>query len=105
MLLTSETESFGLSALEAMACEVPVIASNVGGLPEVIADGESGYLAEVGDIEGMAKYAIKILSSDNLQRKMGQFARQIAIEKFSTEKIMPLYLSYYEQILEKAKNK
>ncbi len=105
LLLTSETESFGLSALEAMACEVPVIASNVGGLPEVIADGESGYLAEVGDIEGMAKYAIKILSSDNLQRKMGQFARQIAIEKFSTEKIMPLYLSYYDRILEKAKNK
>lgn len=105
LLLTSETESFGLSALEAMACEVPVIASNVGGLPEVIADGESGYLAEVGDIEGMAKYAIKILSSDNLQRKMGQFARQIAIEKFSTEKIMPLYLDYYDQILEKAKNR
>jgi glycosyltransferase involved in cell wall biosynthesis len=88
-----------------MACEVPVIASNVGGLPEVVADGESGYLAEVGDIEGMAKYATKILSSDNLQRKMGQFARQIAIEKFSTEKIMPLYLDYYDQIIEKAKNK
>ncbi|MBI4855038.1 MAG: N-acetyl-alpha-D-glucosaminyl L-malate synthase BshA [Acidobacteria bacterium] len=102
LLLTSETESFGLSALEAMACEVPVIASNVGGLPEVVADGESGYLAEVGDIEGMAKYAIKILSSDNLQRKMGQFARQIAIENFSTEKIMPLYLDYYNKILEKA---
>lgn len=105
LLLTSETESFGLSALEAMACEVPVIASNVGGLPEVIADGESGYLAEVGDIEGMSKYAIKILSSDNLQRKMGSFARQTAIEKYSTDKIMPLYLAYYERILEKAKNK
>lgn len=105
LLLTSETESFGLSALEAMACEVPVIASNVGGLPEVVADGENGYLAEVGDIEGMAKYAIKILSSDSLQRKMGSFARQIAIENFSTEKIMPLYLSYYDRILEKAKSK
>lgn len=99
LLLPSETESFGLSALEAMACEVPVIASNVGGLPEVVVDGETGYLAEVGDVETMAKYAVKILSSDTLQRKMGQFARQTAIEKFSTEKIIPLYINYYERII------
>ncbi|MEW6731337.1 MAG: N-acetyl-alpha-D-glucosaminyl L-malate synthase BshA [Acidobacteriota bacterium] len=99
LLLPSETESFGLAALEAMACEVPVIASNVGGLPEVVVDGETGYLAEVGDLETMAKYAAKILASDTLQRKMGTFARQIAIEKFSTEKIIPLYIEYYQQIL------
>ncbi len=105
LLLTSETESFGLSALEAMACEVPVIASNVGGIPEVVADGESGYLAEVGDIETMAKYASKILSSDNLQRKMGQFGRHLAVEKFSTEKIIPMYLEYYDQMIEKSKRK
>jgi len=105
LLLPSETESFGLSALEAMACEVPVIASNVGGLPEVVVDGETGYLAEVGDIEGMAKYATKILSSDNLQRKMGRLGRQIAVENFSTEKIIPIYMEYYDQIIEKAKKK
>lgn len=99
LLLPSETESFGLSALEAMACEVPVIASNCGGLPEVVVDGETGYLAEVGDVESMAKYAIKILSSDNLQKKMASFARQTAIEKFSTDKIIPIYLNYYEEIL------
>lgn len=101
-LLPSETESFGLSALEAMACEVPVIASNVGGLPEVVVDGETGYLAEVGDIEGMAKYAAKILSSDNLQRKMGAFGRQMAIENFSVDKIVPLYINFYEKMLAKA---
>lgn len=99
LLLPSETESFGLSALEAMACEVPVIASNVGGLPEVVVDGETGYLAEVGDVESMAKYSSKILSSDNLQKKMGSFARQTAIEKFSTDKIIPMYVKYYEEIL------
>jgi L-malate glycosyltransferase len=99
LLLPSETESFGLAALEAMACEVPVIASNVGGLPEVIADGETGYLAEVGDVETMAKYGVKILSSDTLQRKMGNFGRQVAIEKFSTDKIIPMYIKYYENII------
>lgn len=103
-ILPSETESFGLSALEGMACEVPVVASNVGGLPEVVVDGETGYLAEVGDVESMAKYAVKILSSDTLQRKMGTFARQIAIEKFSTEKVIPLYIDYYEKILNAKKN-
>lgn len=99
LLLPSETESFGLSALEAMACEVPVIASNVGGLPEVVVDGETGYLAEVGDVESMAKYSIKILSSDTLQKKMGSFARQTAVEKFSTDKIIPMYINFYEEIL------
>ncbi|MCS6883910.1 MAG: N-acetyl-alpha-D-glucosaminyl L-malate synthase BshA [Acidobacteriota bacterium] len=99
LLLPSETESFGLSALEAMACEVPVIASNVGGLPEVVVDGETGYLAEVGDVETMAKYAVKILTSDNLHKKMSHFAREIAIEKFSTDKIIPMYLDYYEEVL------
>jgi L-malate glycosyltransferase len=98
-LLTSETESFGLSALEAMACEVPVIASNVGGLPEVVIDGESGYLAEVGDIETMAKYAAKILSSSTLAQKMGKFGRQTAIDHFSTDKIIPQYVQYYERVI------
>jgi N-acetyl-alpha-D-glucosaminyl L-malate synthase BshA len=99
LLLPSETESFGLSALEAMACETPVIASNVGGLPEVVVDGESGYLAEVGDVETMAKYAVKILTSDKLERKMGLFARQTAIDKFDIDKVMPMYLNYYDRIL------
>ncbi|MBX7218958.1 MAG: N-acetyl-alpha-D-glucosaminyl L-malate synthase BshA [Blastocatellia bacterium] len=101
LLLPSETESFGLSALEAMACEVPVVASHVGGLPEVVSDGETGYLADVGDVEAMAKYALKILSSESLRKKMGQAARQAAVERFSTDAMIPLYEAYYRRVIEK----
>jgi len=70
MLLPSELESFGLAALEAMACEVPTIATNVGGLPEVIDDGKTGFLAPVGDVEAMSKFAIEILSDEKRLREM-----------------------------------
>ncbi|MBI4747624.1 MAG: N-acetyl-alpha-D-glucosaminyl L-malate synthase BshA [Acidobacteria bacterium] len=102
LLLPSETESFGLSALEAMACEVPVVASHVGGLPEVVIDGETGYLADVGDIEAMAKYVQKILTSESLGKKMGALGRQVAIERYSAASIIPHYEAYYQKVLDRA---
>lgn len=99
LLLPSETESFGLAALEAMACEVPVIVSNVGGLPEVVEQGETGYLCEVGDIDCMARIAIEILSNNDLGRKMGRRGREVALDRFASERIIPLYEAYYQQVL------
>src|SRR5262245_681734 len=75
MLVPSEMESFGLAALEGMACEVPAVATSVGGVPEVIEHGRSGFLAPVGDVENMAKYAIEILSDETKLREMGVAAR------------------------------
>src|SRR4029434_3279442 len=80
LLLPSEQESFGLAALEAMACEVPVIASRVGGLPEVVTDGETGYLSPVGDVDKMAADAARLLSDEKLRKEMGQRAREAAIK-------------------------
>jgi len=99
LLLPSQTESFGLVALEAMACEVPVVASRVGGVPEVVVEGETGYFAQVGDVETMADHALKILASDELQRRLGQRGREIAIARFHTDKVIPLYLEFYDEIL------
>ena len=79
LLLPSEQESFGLAALEAMACEVPVIASRVGGVPEVVTDGETGFLSEVGDVEKMANDAARLLSDPELRREMGKRARESAV--------------------------
>src|ERR671939_36221 len=85
LLLPSEQESFGLAALEALACEVPVIASRVGGLPEVVDDGDTGCLAEVGDIEKMSDCAARLLSSADLRREVGRRARESAISRYSTD--------------------
>lgn len=101
LLLPSETESFGLAALEAMACEVPVIVSNVGGMPEVVEQGETGYLCEVGDIDCMAKIAIELLSNSQKSERMGKRGRELAIERFASERVIPLYEEYYERILAK----
>lgn len=101
LLLPSELESFGLVALEAMSCEVPVIATNVGGLPEVIVHGETGFLANLGDVNTMADYAMEIIQNPELGRKMGQEGRKHAVEVFGQDKIVPLYESYYKQILAK----
>lgn len=98
-MLTSETESFGMAALEAMASEVPVIATLAGGLPEVIEDGVTGYLLPVGDIDGMAERAIEILSNDELRSRLGKAGRTVAIEKFDEAKIVPLYRELYEKII------
>ncbi|MBX3164713.1 MAG: N-acetyl-alpha-D-glucosaminyl L-malate synthase BshA [Bacteroidetes bacterium] len=96
-LLPSETESFGLAALEAMAMKVPVISSNSGGLPEVNIDGKTGFLSNVGDVNDMAANAIKILSSDKLHQTFRKNAFAQA-QKFDIEKILPMYENLYQQV-------
>ncbi|MCB0623614.1 MAG: N-acetyl-alpha-D-glucosaminyl L-malate synthase BshA [Saprospiraceae bacterium] len=100
-IMPSESESFGLAALEAMACEVPVISSNTGGLPEVNFDGVTGYLNDVGDVEGMAASALKILCDDDTLEKFRKNALEQA-RRFDIKNILPQYEAYYEQILETA---
>jgi glycosyltransferase involved in cell wall biosynthesis len=102
-LLPSETESFGLAALEAMACEVPVVSSNAGGIPELNVDGETGFLCNVGDVEGMAQKAIFILEDNTRLAEFKSRAKLRALE-FDIHKIVPLYESYYIEILNAVKN-
>jgi N-acetyl-alpha-D-glucosaminyl L-malate synthase BshA len=97
-ILPSETESFGLAALEAMACEVPVISSNAGGIPEINVDDKTGYMSPVGDYEDMAKNAIHILSSEERLREFKKNAYNHA-RTFSIENILPQYEAYYEKVL------
>ena len=97
-LLTSEKESFGLAALEAMACEVPVISSNAGGIPEVNIHGETGFVSQIGDIDDMVKNAVAILSDPVLHKKMKKKALERA-QEFDIKKILPLYERYYEKIV------
>ncbi len=104
LLLPSEQESFGLAALEAMACEVPVIASRVGGLPEVVTDGETGYLSEVGDIEKMAADAARLLTGEQSRREMGRHARESAIARYSTDLVIPQYVEFYERVIAVSKD-
>ncbi len=101
LLLPSEQESFGLAALEAMACEVPVIASRVGGIPEVVTDGETGFLSDVGDLEKMAADAANLLANEKLRTEMGKRARESAISLYRTDVVIPQYISFYEQVLAK----
>ncbi|HEV8591601.1 MAG TPA: N-acetyl-alpha-D-glucosaminyl L-malate synthase BshA [Pyrinomonadaceae bacterium] len=98
-LLPSELESFGLAALEAQACELPVIATRIGGIPEVINDGETGYLSEIGDIDKMAADTLRLLNDDDLRSKFGTKGRELAIQRYSIEKIVPQYVAYYEKIV------
>lgn len=102
MLLPSELESFGLAALEAMACEVVPISTRAGGIPEVIDHGTSGYLADVGDVETMSRYAIELLSDENRLREMGKRARAVAMERFCSTKIVKQYEDFYRRILERS---
>jgi L-malate glycosyltransferase len=102
LLLPSETESFGLAALEAMACEVPVIATRTGGLPEVVLHGETGYLVDLGDTKTMADCAIAIISNDRKRRQMGERGRAWAVERFNTDRIIPQYEKLYERIIRRA---
>jgi L-malate glycosyltransferase len=98
-LLPSETESFGMAALEAMCSEVPVIASRSGGLPEVVLDGETGYLVTVGDTDAMAARGIEILRNDELRRTMGRHAREHAVAEFDEQKIVPMYRDLYDRVI------
>jgi N-acetyl-alpha-D-glucosaminyl L-malate synthase BshA len=101
-LLPSDEESFGLAALEAMACEVPVVATNVGGLPEVVKHGVDGYLFEPRDVDAAAKYALEILTRPDRGRMMGQMARASARRQYCSNDIIPLYEAYYEKVLNSA---
>ncbi|HZI85553.1 MAG TPA: N-acetyl-alpha-D-glucosaminyl L-malate synthase BshA [Pyrinomonadaceae bacterium] len=102
LLLPSEQESFGLAALEAMACEVPVIASRVGGIPEVVNDGETGFLSEVADVDKMARDAVRLLAEPELLRKMGTRARELSLERYRTDIVIPQYIEFYESVLARA---
>ncbi len=101
-LIPSEKESFGLAALEAMACEVPVISTDIGGLPEVNIDGVTGYTSSLGDVNDMAAKTIKILSNPDLHQKLSKAAYEHA-KTFDIKKILPYYLAYYKEIIQKFK--
>jgi N-acetyl-alpha-D-glucosaminyl L-malate synthase BshA len=100
-IMPSESESFGLAALEAMACEVPVVSSNGGGLPEVNIHGVTGFLSEVGDVDEMAQYAIQLLSDDAMLQQFRINALAQA-KRFDLENILPDYEAFYEEVLEKS---
>jgi N-acetyl-alpha-D-glucosaminyl L-malate synthase BshA len=102
LLMPSELESFGLAALEAMASEVVPIATKVGGVPEVIEHGKSGFLAEVGDVDTMARYAIELLNDESRLRAMGKQCRDAARARFCTTKIIPQYEEFYRRVLERS---
>jgi N-acetyl-alpha-D-glucosaminyl L-malate synthase BshA len=102
-LLPSQLESFGLAALEAMACEVPVIATNVGGLPEVVQHGVDGYLVNPGDVKEAGRYALEILSRTDRGREMGQQARRNAKSKFCANDVIPRYEEYYRRVLSESR--
>jgi L-malate glycosyltransferase len=99
MLLLSEKESFGLVALEAMACGVPCIGTNVGGIPEVIIEGENGYLCELGDIDSMAKKAVELLNNEKLHHQLAENAMMTARTKFGAEQIVSQYEDIYYSLL------
>lgn len=101
-LMPSQLESFGLAALEAMACEVPVIATNVGGVPEVVEHGVDGYLVEPGDVKSAGAHAVEILSRADRGREMGQRARVNAKKKFCANDVIPVYEAYYRRVLEQS---
>jgi glycosyltransferase involved in cell wall biosynthesis len=97
--MPSQSESFGLSALEAMACGLPVISSNAGGLPELNLHGDTGYIAEIGDVNKMADYSLQLLGDSKKYRIFSENALERASHMFSAEKIIPQYEKYYQEIL------
>ncbi len=101
LLLPSDNESFGLVALEAMACEVPVVVSNVGGLPEVITEGREGYLVEAHNVDAMAQRSLEILSDDSLRHEMGKRGRETAKDRFCSDRIISIYEAYYKKVLDR----
>ncbi len=99
-LLPSDQESFGLAALEAMACEVPVVASNAGGLPEVITHGVTGFLHPVGDVDAMAESAIAVLTDAALCQRIVSAAVRMVRERFCVDRIVPMYEAHYQRVLD-----
>lgn len=99
LLMPSELESFGLAALEGMACGVVPVATRVGGVPELISDGTDGYLEAVGEISAQARHVVDLLRKESLHRKMAVAARRTATDRFCTDKVIPCYERYYEDIL------
>ncbi|MFA6571677.1 MAG: N-acetyl-alpha-D-glucosaminyl L-malate synthase BshA, partial [Bacteroidota bacterium] len=98
-LLPSQSESFGLSALEAMSCGVPVIASNIGGIPEVVSHNETGFLSELGDVQRMAKYALELLDKDKKWLVFSENSRQRAVKLFDSSIVVPKYENIYNQLI------
>ena len=98
-LLPSEKESFGLAALEAMACGAPVIATRAGGIPEVVEDGVSGRLLDVGDVSGMAEAGVQLLKDKDLRERISSAGLDVAQSRYSTEVVVPQYEAYYERVL------
>ena len=99
LLMPSEMESFGLAALEAMACGVVPVGTRVGGVPELISDGTDGYLEAVGDVANLSARATDLLANSALHAKMATAARATAVGRFSTDSLIPKYEQYYEQVL------
>lgn len=97
-LLPSQSESFGLAALEAMACGAPVVASAVGGIPEVVDDGVSGFLLPPGDVEGMAEAALTLLRDPARWKAASEAGRAVALERFSSERVVPVYERLYSEV-------
>ncbi|MEM1127499.1 MAG: N-acetyl-alpha-D-glucosaminyl L-malate synthase BshA [Bacteroidota bacterium] len=97
-VMPSESETFGLAALEAMACEVPVVCSQIGGLPELVIHGENGFLCPLGDIDAFTDAAYSILTNDDLHRRMAHAARRHAHDTFGLDQVIPRYEAYYEQV-------
>ena len=99
LLLPSSQESFGLAALEAMACGVPVIASRVGGLPEVVEDGKNGFLRDLEDLDGMAASTVRLLTDDDLRLRLSKAGVEAARSRFCDDRIVPMYEAFYREIL------
>lgn len=102
LLFPSEEESFGLAPLEAMACEIPVVATSSGGIPEVVRHGECGYLSRVGDVKSMSAYALELALSKEKRVQMGKAGRKIAETNFHPDVILPQYEALYQEALAKA---
>jgi L-malate glycosyltransferase len=103
-MMTSTTETFGLAALEAMSCGVPVVSSDVGGLPELNRDGETGYVCPLGDVQAMADRIVAMFSDDDLHKRM-QLAARARAEQFDQEVVVEQYEAYYERIVEKVRKR
>jgi glycosyltransferase involved in cell wall biosynthesis len=101
-LMPSGSETFGLAALEAMACNVPVVASDVGGLPELIVDGSTGCLCPVDDLDAFTACCRRLLTDDDLHADMATAARARAVETFDIDQIVPTYERFYDRVREKA---